>query len=125
MGIKSAFREGLPNGCPPVDAIDLAYEAIVRFLPANPPAQDHFDSHAAKGKPRPKSINPCVWASCSFLRDKATALKYLPKIRGNYKLLALLTIPKGAGLSKGDKHIDFWFFESFDPLCAITDIESI
>ncbi len=120
------FRESLPDNCPPTDAVNVAYDAIYRFLPSNPPEDSHFDSYAAKEKPRPEVVDLCRWSSCSFFLAKKTAIKLLPKLRGRFKFLACLKVPEGSGLSKEKKgHIDFWFFNTFDPLSAIVKTERI
>jgi len=122
------FREELPDQCPPHEAVDVAYERLYRAVPADPPLNEHFDSHARLGKPKPDTVDDCRWASCSLFthRRKATNVAKLPKLRPVCQFVAELRVDVGAGLSQLRKqHVDFWFYKEFDPCTAVENCSGV
>ena len=123
------YWEALPQECPPVRAVDTKIEAVYRVVHSNPPQKGHFESYAKQGKKAPPGVDECSWASCSLCTciDKIRNFAGLPKVRDRGPcFVATLTIPAGAGKSvtKG-KHIDFWMFDTFDPVAATVAVEAV
>jgi hypothetical protein len=119
------FRESLPANCPPIDAHDGACACAFRFVSTPTPVAADFDSYAAQNKPIPTGIGvcPCRWASCSLYADLATVEKKrkLKSLR-KYRFAARLTIREQSGYLKEDSgHIDFWMYDTFDPVAAIVE----
>lgn len=124
------YCEELPPSCPPAKAIEDAIGPVFRRTDQDPPSKDDFVSHAALGKKAAFPVDPCRWASCSLFRDKsqiANISSKLPKPRTFANFIAELTIPAGSGRwIEGKKgHIDFWMYGAFDPLTAVTTVESL
>lgn len=128
--IRSLFGEKLPQGCPPLGAVDqyipVAYRVVQKF---NPGKRD-FYSHAMLGMRLPPMQDACKWSSCSLFvcRDTVFALaQRMPKLRFPKAHVSTLSIPKGAGLSivKKKKHVDFWMFNSFDPVAAVSETVAV
>ena len=122
------YREMLPVACPPDAACDMAVQKAFRLLPSNAPLSSHFDSEAAKGKLMPPSLNdPCRWASCSLFCDMETINKKrkLKNFR-QYTHVACLNIVAGSGmLLRIGHHIDFWMYDTFDPIKAIVHVRNL
>jgi hypothetical protein len=121
------FCESLPTGCPPADSHDLGCDTAFRLISNRTPTRDDFTSYAAKQESMPPNVDPCRWASCSLFADletivkKRSAFKKLKK----YKFAAELTIPPGSGRICGDSHLDFWMYDTFNPLQAIAQIREL
>jgi hypothetical protein len=127
LGGTVKFREILPAGCPPKDAQDIECADAFRFIPAATAALAHFASNAAKQETPPPGIDACRWASCSLYTDMATVQKKrkLKKLR-SYIHVAKLKIGAGSGyLIIANSHIDFWMFETFDPVAAVVHVEGL
>jgi hypothetical protein len=127
LGETVKFRETLPPGCPPKEAQDIECAEAFRFIPAATPESAHFASNAAKRETPPPGIDACRWASCSLYTDMATVQKKrkLKKLR-SYTPIAVLKIGAGSGyLIIANSHIDFWMFETFDPVAAIVRVEGL
>ncbi len=123
------YWEALPQECPPAHAVDKKIEAVYRVVHSDPPQKEHFESHAKQGKKAPPGMDECCWASCSLCTsiDKMRNFAGLPKVRDRGPcFVATLAIPVGAGKSvtKG-KHIDFWMFDTFDPVAATVAVEAV
>ena len=122
------FRELLPDNCPPEDAHMGGYEVLYRFVPATPATNGDFDSHAAKGKAPPPTVDPCRWSSCSFFRSRKDALSKLklPKAKARFSHFAVVNVPQGSGYSvEKSGHVDLWMFSTFDPVSAIVKYEEL
>jgi hypothetical protein len=123
------YWENLPQQCPPAEAQDVAIEVAYRVVYADPPQKDDFASHAKLGKKAPESVDPCAWASCSMCTriDRMRNFAGLPKVRGKGPtFVAKLSIPAGSGMSlKKGYHIDFWMFDTFDPVAATIEAEAV
>ena len=123
------YWEVLPQQCPPADAADVAISEAYRLVGANPPAKDHFASYAKLGKPKPPTVDPCSWASCSLFTSLTHLrnMSALPKIRdAGAPFVAKLSLPVGAGMSRlKRKHVDFWMFDTFDPTSAVSQVEPV
>jgi len=122
------YREELPVACPPETACDLARNEAYRLLPSVPALIDHFESHAAKGKPMPPDMDPCRWASCSLCGDMEAVQKKLKlkSLRRSITHVAKMKIAVGSGMLhiKGG-HIDFWMYDTFDPISAIVRVTRV
>ncbi|RWJ96997.1 hypothetical protein [Mesorhizobium sp.] len=129
IGGLMGYWEDLPQQCPPATAADVAINEAYRLVGANPPEKEHFASYAKRGRPVPPTVDPCSWASCSFFTsiEHIRNMPSLPKIRDNgSSFVAKLSVPVGAGMSrKKGKHIDFWMFDTFDPVSATIKVEPI
>jgi hypothetical protein len=123
------FRESLPDNCPPIQAHERECPHAFRFVATKTPVAGDFDSYAAKQVPLPEGLNvcPCRWASCSLYPDLATVYKKR-KIKSlkKYPFVAELTIAANIGRLVEDlSHIDFWMYDTFDPLTAIVVIKDL
>lgn len=123
------FREVLPpNDCPPAESHQDGCETAFRFVPTAVPQADDFASHQAKGIPLPEGFDPCRWASCSLYTDLKTVQKKR-KLKGlrDYGFVAELKIAEASGhmVQRADGHIDFWMFDTFDPLAAIVQVQAL
>jgi hypothetical protein len=122
-----AYREKLPPDCPPDGCNDGECEVAFRFVSANPPTDDDFASNSAKEEPLPPGVDICRWSSCSLYTDMDTVhkkrkLKKLQKI----PFVAAITIAAGSGhWTQANNHIDFWMFDTFDPLKAVVQVEAL
>ncbi len=119
------FAEALPPQCPPNDAEDIPLVAVYRLVQTQQPSPKDFLSHAALGRPHGHGMSACAWASCSLVLDALVQIKRWPRMRDEYHFAVKLSVPKGAGLSKGKKdsnHINFWPFASFDPISVIKEV---
>ena len=122
------FMEKLPDSCPPPGAGPFAYENVYRFVNSNPATDEDFASHQARekktGKKRPRSVPPCLWATTSLWLNRDSAYEALPKLRGQFKLLASVKITKQCGVSILKRsHISFWRYATFKP--SVNDYESL
>ena len=121
------FREELPSGCPPTGAHEGECAEAYRLLSSSAPDAQAFASHAASQKPLPLGMDACRWASCSLYSDLKTIIKKrkLPG-RKKYTYVALLKIDAGSGrILQNGPHIDFWMFDTFDPLEAIVHVRPV
>lgn len=123
------FRESLPADCPPTHAHEDECARAFRFVLAKSPVVGDFASHAAKQMPLPEGIDvcPCRWASCSLYSDLATVHKKR-KIKSlkKYPFIAELKIAAKSGrLVENSGHIDFWMYDTFDPLAAIVVVRGL
>lgn len=116
------FAEKLPDACPPSDAVDTELLGVFRLTDRPDCSEEHFKSHAALGKPLPRSLGDiCRWSSCSLTTDPHV-LKKLKKMK--HRFAVKLNIPIGSGVSKsGGIHIDFWRLATFDPTVAVVGLE--
>jgi hypothetical protein len=125
---KMAFREALPANCPPGDAHDGPCEIAYRLVLTDPPDADAFASAAAKLEPIPEGVSPCRWASCSLFSDLETVIKKrntFKKLR-KYMFAAQVNIPGASGkMVQDSKHIDFWMYDTFDPLTAVVVVKGL
>lgn len=109
------FKEQLPPSCPPQSAVLKGYEAVWRFVSANPPTDQDFMSYASQ-KPAPPGVDPCQWASCSVFTKKEAAFQKLPKPRARFSYIACIKITAKCGFTVERKsHVDFWRFSGFKP----------
>jgi hypothetical protein len=124
---RVGYREKLPAACPPEAAHDMACNEAYRLLPSASALTDHFESLAAKGIPMPPGMDPCRWASCSLCCDMETVRKKrkLKNLR-KYTHVASMKIAVGSGmlLIRGG-HIDFWMYDTFDPISAIVRVTGL
>ena len=120
------FKEGLPDQCPPAEAVDNEWDEIYRLLPTKDYNADHFKSHAELGKSCHPNVCSCRWASCSLVFDTTAALKKFPRFK-KYNWAARMEIPKGSGMSQktNKNHVDFWQKKSFDMTDAVKEVVAI
>jgi hypothetical protein len=91
--------------------------------------QTSFASHQARekktGKKRPRSVPPCAYGPRpSLWLNRDSAYEALPKLRGQFKLLASVKITKQCGVSILKRsHISFWRYATFKP--SVNDYESL
>jgi hypothetical protein len=123
------FWEVLPDKCPPEKAADVAIAVAYRCVTSEKPSKSDFLSQAAKKRALLPLGDACKHASCSLFTcpDKAQNIAYrLPKPREGGPFVAHLTISTGAGVSlQKNKHVDFWMYDTFDPVAAITKVETV
>jgi hypothetical protein len=123
------FWEELPDQCPPAKAADIEISDAYRCVTSDSPTKDDFLSQAARKRPLNPLADPCKHSSCSLFTcaDKAKNIAYrLPKPREGGPFVAHLTIESGAGVSlEKNKHVDFWMYDTFDPVAAIKKIETV
>ena len=123
-GVSPKYKENLPDGCPPDGAGVRAYEGVWRYVTSKTVTDNDFASYHALGKPRPKTVSPCRWASSSLFLTQEAAYLLLPKLRGRYKHIAKVNISEKCGVSLLLKsHIDFWRYDTFKP--AVVAVEDI
>jgi hypothetical protein len=127
---RVGYRENLPaKNCPPAESHEGECGEAWRLLPAKKPTAADFASNAAKGEPLPRpDADPCRWASCSLF----TNMDALIRSRNTFKKLrkmafaAQVKIVTGSGrLLVENDHIDFWMFDTFDPLAAVLDVREL
>ena len=129
-GEEMGFRETLPTDgapCPPKEAHTGLCDSAFRLIPSKNPVSADFASNRAKEELLPPGVDACRWASCSLYCDLATVIKKrkLPKLK-HYLFAAELKIKAGSGfLLQGGTHIDFWMFDTFDPIKAIVQIKGL
>lgn len=119
------FKEQLPDSCPTDGAIDQPITIAYRVVQSPTPTETDFHSHALLGKPLSPTMDACRWSSCSLFVCKTTVMELaqrMPKLRFPNAHVSTLSIPSGAGYSliKKKKHVDFWMFDGFDPVAAIS-----
>jgi len=122
------YREKLPADCPPGTAHDGECGEAYRLLPNKVPIAADFASNAAKQEAIPPGADPCRWASCSLFTDMdalnktRTTFKKLRK----FKYVAQVKIVAGSGrLLVENTHIDFWMFDTFDPMTSIVHVTEL
>ncbi len=119
------FKEELPEKCPPASAKDVEHLKVLRFVDCAEVKVEDFHSHRALGL-QIKGATECDLAACSlFTCTKSKGFiraRKFPRLRN--KAVAVLDIPEGAGLSliNSDGHVNFWMYNSFDPLSAVTEV---
>lgn len=108
------FRESLPDGCPPYDALEIHKPQVVfRLVETNPPTEEDFKSQRAMHPQREfQGIEECQVRGLSVrdtLRSTRIALK-LPGLRG--KMICRVILDMGAGFIKqtgNDPHHYTWW----------------
>jgi len=127
------WRESLPDDCPPDDASVMDNQVARRLVSKTPVVDDHFHSHAALGRPRPPKVCSCGWASCSVveLSEKGRAflnrVRKTPRYKGKDAFAVHVNVGPHAGVGRMDKkkHIHLWMYADFDPVEAVTKVESM
>ncbi|WP_407193222.1 hypothetical protein [Bradyrhizobium sp. STM 3566] len=122
------FKERLPVNCPPSGSHQNGHQGVYRLCSTNPPTATDFLSAAAKNEPAPPVVDLCRWSSCSLFTDLATVKKKRSTFKKlqKYGFAAVMTIPPKSGHSEqANAHIDFWMFDTFDPVNAVTKVETL
>ncbi len=118
---SSAYREPLPERCPPADSYEIVTDiAVYRLVVKPPPCDDDFRSQRAE-KPHAKfSVEECYARGVSVfanLRAAEKAMK-LPVLKD--KIICMVRLSKGAGHIKPTfrpGHRTWWPFATYDILC--------
>lgn len=119
-----AFKEELPEQCPPGHAVDHGIGEAYRIVDSHPPELRHFLSKRALGEEPLPTSDPCGFSSCSLfgtLKQIHRIASHFPKYRQGQATIVQLSIPERSGLWTCNKkhHIHFWMYEEFDPLAAV------
>jgi len=106
------YREELPEGCPPPDAIEIENEWIgYRFVSGTSPAPEDFDSHFRKD-PSKRYPDPCIAKALSLEADFAQARKRLELPKFKNGSICQVTLDRGAGRIKqtgaSRTHYSWW-----------------
>lgn len=129
MSEEVSFREDLPEGCPPYDAISVKDGTVLyRLVSSNPPTDADFDSWRAQNPrtPCPGGLCECRARGVSVHDDVQVSekLKKLSKFRGSE--VAKLVLAGDAGKIKktgGKAHYDWWPFADYD-IIAVCEVVS-
>lgn len=129
MSGEPAYREELPEGCPPDDATDIVGETVVyRMLDSNPATDKDFDSWRTLNPDSecPDGVCECRARGVSVRNEEAASrrLQKLPKFKNCF--IGKLTLDVGAGKIKktgGRAHYDWWPFANYDIL-AVCEVVS-
>ena len=111
------FKESLPDGCPPEEAVDEALDNVCRFLPYTPPDDEkNYLSHAELDKPT-GNATLCKARSCSLFYYTSVAQQAAKIGRFKRMKVAVLSFPTGSGMHMHGRsgHIDFWVAANVDP----------
>ena len=120
-----AYRESLPEDCPPVDAT-LTEEGVLfyRLARTDPPTDRDFDSWREQhpGKPLPYRISECRARSVSVfqLQTAIDRLRKLPRFRNQVVCELKLSAQSGKLQQTGQDpaHYSWWPFADFNILGA-------
>jgi hypothetical protein len=126
------WKEELPLDCPPEGASVLSNQTVLRLVSSATPTAADFLSYAALGLTPKGDDDPCTRCACSVFYydekiDRARQLRKLPTL-GKRKHVAYLTLTDTAGVGVPNQktgHISWWIAHSFDPVAAITKVESV
>lgn len=127
------YREALPAGCPPADAVALSEQIVLRLIPFDPACAEDFASNAAKGKGCPKRADPCRWAACSIHREdtpreRIKDLAKLPNL-AHMRFIAQVLIDERSGTAKpwpnDEHHISLWMYAAFEPHRSVQKLEPL
>lgn len=117
-----AYREPLPAGCPPDDAIEITGRSIVyRLVQYNPPVDDDFRSQLAE-KPDMtlNNVTECQARGLSVFADNREAMRRAKSGRLKGRMLCEVTLDQGSGrilrTGKRNGHQTWWPLADFDIL---------
>ena len=111
------FREPLPEGCPPIEAEEIAQVRVVfRFVRTDPPTGSDFVSQRAEKPNNQFNVRECLARGLSVFSEVREAEKQLkrPTLKG--MVICQLTLDKGAGymLRTGRRsHFTWWPLADF------------
>lgn len=121
---RPAFKEQLPDSCPPSDAVHPEPQNVLRFVKTDNPTEDDFLSFGTLNNLSDESFYTgclCEQYSCSVY-SAPNRLKKLPRIKETYKYIYEFKIDSSSGLIDKKKpgrsrhHIHLWPFKTFSPL---------
>ena len=123
------FREPLPDGCPPEDAVEIVTpQTVFRLVRTNPPTSDDFRSQRAN---RPSAsfggITECVARGLSVFVARQDATKTLQLARFRGCLVCEVQLRSGAGYIKqtgnNASHHTWWPLAEYNILaqCTVED----
>jgi hypothetical protein len=125
---SNSWKEQLPDGCPPKEALAPSKRVVLRLVATDPVCADDFKSNAALGtKKKPRKMDLCRWAACSvFAEDTPPEViegyAKLPNLL-HMKFVAHIEIDEAAGVllphDENPKHISFWIYGTFAPHGAV------
>ena len=122
------FREKLPSDCPPRGCHQNGHLIAFRLCLSAQPSVTDFASEAAKDVAVPEGVDLCRWSSCSLFTDLDTVKKKrntFKKLKKFVHVAELAIGPKAGHSLESNKHIDFWMFDTFDPIAAIVRVETL
>ena len=117
----AAFRDELPDGCPPDNAYKIRRETICyRLVHNDPPTDDDFRSQRTLEPNRDFGVPECRARDLSIFTQVADAVRVVQRSRNlRGAKLAQLTLNQGAGYIKqtgGRSHHTWWPYKAFDIL---------
>ncbi len=116
------FREGLPQGCPPMQAVEPSELIVFRTVLALPPVPADFASHRARFPEKRFHVGECQARSVSVFTsvEECHKLLKLPKFRG--QSIVKLCLGKGSGrvlqTTENVRHISWWLYSDYDPVSS-------
>ncbi len=123
-----AYKESLPELCPPREAIDSAIPSAYRFVASERPDDTDFLSLAALGESR-KGADPCRLASTSLFTDieRVESVAKISKVRAKCSFIEKLSLPCNAGrrIFLSGSHVDFWAYAEFAFKSNVSDVVGI
>ncbi len=126
-----AWRERLPENCPPRDAIGLVSQPLLRLVGPSDVCDDDFKSHQALGRPCLNGRH-CEWAACSLFllgtrKEQFDTLRKFPTLKDKTGV-AYVAVDQKSGVGKVNtqsKHVSLWMYSSFDPVKHVTKVVPI
>lgn len=117
----TAYREELPDGCPPSNAKEIVNEIICYRLVLNePPTDDDFRSQRTLEPNRNLGVSECRTRGLSVFMQASDATRAAQRSRNlRGAKLAQLTLNQGAGYIKqtgSRSHHTWWSYKAFDIL---------
>ena len=122
-----AFRERLPDGCPPDEAEKLSDVRVVfRLVRTDPPTEEDFRSERAELPNNRFGASECMARGLSVFSNQNAARRLLRARRHRGKLICQITLDQSAGYilkTFGRSHFTWWPFADFDILghCQVLD----
>jgi hypothetical protein len=125
----SAFREPLPEGCPPAVAEELGHDLTVfRIVRTAAPSLDDFRSQREEKPNGSFRVSECVARGVSIFTDEKDAKNalLLPRLAG--RRLARLKIGAGSGVVHDTpsgafpSHRTWWPFADYDILAHVEEV---
>ena len=111
------YREDLPPGCPPPQAVPLtAPSTFYRLVNGYPPAEPDFDSVWREQPERRARLDPCRSRGLSLFTSADEAIKRTsyPTLRGKVVCAVWLTPDAGPLLMTARHHYTWWPLRDYD-----------
>lgn len=125
MTTHGVYRDKLPYGCPPHDAVVIKDSVVVyRLVKTDPATEKDFQSWRALNPHinRPSHVDECTACGVSVHNkyDAVRKMAKLPKFRNRFP--AKMTLTKGAGTikqqGKDRAHYTWWPMAAYDILAT-------